>query len=95
MIIKDGNTVECNLESLFDIKGLSDAYNMKFYYKVVSPDGDIEIHKVLKTLIIKNDIDMRDLMDIINGADEDEIRQIIELLIYYIEEAHFLAKSKI
>lgn len=97
MIIEEKNIVEGYPEHLHEIKKLNDKtlYTMTFFYSIKSKDGIYQRDRAFKSIIIKNDISMYDLMDIINEADEDDIRQIIELLIYHLEKAHLLAKLKL
>lgn len=98
MIVTEKNFVHTCLKELKKITTTCNdktVYNAYFCNKIVSPDGEIEIHESKKSLVISSHLKLDDLMDLIDNADEDDIRQIMELLMFYLEKAHFLAKLKL
>lgn len=96
MIVKEKNTVEANPIDFSTIKiiGEKSLYNIAFDFQITSPDNEIEFHQTIKSFILSKNIDVYNLFDIISGADEKDLQQIIELLMYYLEQAHFFSKFK-
>ena len=92
MIVKDKNKVYSNIVIKDDI--LSDSFfvNVIIENKVIFPNLEIMFKETMKSVIIRSHINIRMLFDILNDLSADEIREILTLLMLWLEDAIYCSK---